>query len=191
VAVVASYLAAGQETWKQTEIARQPISIIVHPDNPVKNLTLDDLGNIYSGRAADWRQVTGPTMPIMVLSREAGASIRQRVDAALIGADGKLTPNAILLPSDEAMLATVSRRPEAIGYITGSSNSGSVRTLTVEGEHPSALARGRAYPFWQPIILMTDPHPSPGTTALLAYVKGRQGQRIVSSWGLGQGGSSP
>lgn len=191
LATVAAPLAADHSGWSQMELARQPISIIVHPDNAIRNLTLDDLGNIYTGRVTDWKDIGGPAMPIMVLSREAEASERQRLDAALIGPDSKLTPNALLLPSDEAMIVTVARRPEAIGYILGAATVGSIKTVAVEGEQPASLARGRYYPLWRPIILISPAQASANVSALLAYVKGRQGQRVIVSWGYGQGGSLP
>ena len=118
--------------WLQAEIARQPIGVILHPDNPVKNLTLDDLGNIYTGRVTDWKTVGGPGMPIMVLAREPAATLRQRMDTILIWSDSRLTPNALILPSDEAMIATVSRRPEAIGYIIGAGPNNSIKTVSVQ-----------------------------------------------------------
>jgi ABC-type phosphate transport system substrate-binding protein len=112
------------------------------------------------------------------------------MDEILLGEGGKLTPHALLLPSDEAMIVTVARRPEAIGYMVGSGVFSSVKTITVEGEQPSGLARGRAYPLWQSISLITSASPSPAVAALLSYARGRQGQRIVSAWGYGQGGDS-
>ena len=191
VAVTTIRPADADPSWGQVELARQPISMIVHPENTVRNLTLDELSNILAGRTIDWRQVGGPAMPIMVLGREPGAALRQRVDAILLGPGSKLTPNALLLPSDEAMVATVARRPEAIGYITGAGGVSSVSSVTVEGEHASALARGRAYPLWQSIILLSPAQPAAQMSAFLSFVKSRQGQRIVASWGYGQGGSAP
>lgn len=191
LAVTATPLDGERSGWLQTEIARQPIGIIVHPDNPIKNLTLDDLGNIYTGRVSEWKDVGGPAMPIMTLGREAAATVRQRIDAALIGADSRLTPNALLLPTDEAMIVTVARRPEAIGYIVGAAPNNSVKTVSIGGEQPAGLARGRYYPLWHPIILVSPAQPTPNLAAFLAYVRGRQGQRIIASWGYGTGGNLP
>ncbi len=191
IAVVTQHPDSNTAALRYTEIARQPILVIVHPDNAIKSLSYDDLAAIYSGRSTDWSQAGGPAMPIMVLSREPAAPLRQRLDSTLLGADVKLTPNALLLPSDEAIVVTVARRPEAIGYITGSGNPSGVKTLAIEGEHPLALVRGRAYPLWQSILLVTPARASAYTTAFLAYVKSRQGQRVVASWGYGQGVSDP
>lgn len=130
-------------------------------------------------------------MPMMVLSRDAGATVRQRIDAALIGADSRLTPNALILPNDDAVVVTVARRPEAIGYIIGGAPNSSVKTVSVGGEQPSGLARGRYYPLWHPIILVSPAQPTPNQAAFLAYIRGRQGQRIIASWGYGAGGNLP
>ena len=178
-------------SWTETEIARQPIAVIVHPDNPIKNLSLDDLGGIEAGRITSWAQVGGPEMPILVLSREPGSTARAHVDMATIGAQSqltsKLTGNAVLLPSDEAMIASVQRRPEAIGYVTGTDAPQGTKIVSIEGIQPSAAARGRPYPLWQPIFLVSPVAPSHSMAALVSYIKGNQGQRLVELWGYGQG----
>ncbi len=173
--------------WTETEIARQPISVIVHPDNPIKSLSLDDLGAIYTGRTTSWAQLGGPAQPIMVLSREPGSSARAHVDLATIGVDSKLTGNALLLPSDEAMVASVQRRAEAIGYVTGAVAPEGTKIISIDGMAPSAAASGRPYPLWQPIYLVTPYAPSHSLAALVSYIRGNLGQRLVEQWGYGQG----
>jgi len=172
------------------EIARQPLSVIVNHDNTLKALTLDALGAIYAGRATDWQQVGGPAAPIMVLSREPGAAMRLRFDQITLGSGPRLTPNALILPSDEAVVATVARRPESIGYISGAASLTSVRTLTIDGESPAGIVRGRAYPLWQSIHVVTSASPSAGVQSFVGYVKTKAGQRIIASLGYGQGGAS-
>jgi phosphate transport system substrate-binding protein len=177
--------------WTETEIARQPISIIVHPDNPVKNLSLDDFGAICTGRITSWAEVGGPAMPIMVLSREPDSTARAHVDMATIGVDSKLTANALLMPSDEAMIATVQRRPEAIGYVTGTVVPDGTKVVSIGGIQPGAAASGRPYPLWQPIYLISPATPSHSAAALVSYIRGNQGQRLVEQWGYGQGEHGP
>ena len=128
-------------------------------------------------------------MPILVLTREPDAPIRTRWDSIVLGVGSRLTPNALLLPSDEAMIASVSRRPEAIGYISGSGNLTSVRTLTINGESPAGIVRGRAYPLWQPVSVASSTPPPPIVASFITYVRSKQGQRIIASLGYGQGGA--
>ena len=174
----------------QTEIARQPISVIVHPSNSVKNLSLAELRGIYTGQITKWSQVGGADEPIMVLSREASASTRQRMDAALIASDVKLTPNALLLPSDDAMSATVTRRPEASVMSPAPRVPAGVKVVQVEGELPSAAVRGRPYLLWQPIYLVTANPPSTHAGAFVDFARGEQGRRIITAWGMGAGSGS-
>lgn len=187
IGIVSSVPQGDRRALTYTEVARQPIAVLVHQDNPVRNLTLDQLGDIYTGRATEWTSLGGGAMPLMVLSREPGAPLRATLDAALIGPDTRMTPNALLLPSDEAVAATVSRRPEAIGYVAGGQAPAGARILTINGQHPSDLARGKYYPFWLSIVLATERQPSPTVADFIAYVNGRQGQRIISQWGCGAG----
>jgi phosphate transport system substrate-binding protein len=178
-------------SWQQTEIARQPIAVIVNSEQRLPGLSLDDLAGIYSGRISDWSQLGSTAMPIMVLSREPTAPARGRLEAALFGPDDRLTPNALLLPSDDAMIATVTRRPEAIGFVAGAAGAAGVRLLAINGEQPAAAARGRPYPLWQPIILMTRGPLSSDMAAFVSYVKSKQGQHAIMLWGYGQGMNSP
>ena len=174
----------------QREIARQPISVIVHPSNSVKSLSLAELRDIFTGHISNWSQVGGANEPIMVLSREASASTRQRMDSALIAPDVRLTPNAILLPSDEAMSATVSRRPEAIGYVAGVTVPAGVKVVQIDGELPSGAVRGRPYLLWQPIYLVTAQPPSDLAAAFVDLPRGERGRRILTAWGMGPGSDS-
>lgn len=173
------------------ELARQPISVIVHHENTLKALTLDALSSLYAGRATDWRQVGGAAAPVMILAREPGAPMRRRWDQIVLGSGSRLTPNALILPSDEAMIATVARRPEAIGYVSGAVSLTSVRTLTIEGETPSGIARGRAYPLWQSVSLIYRAPTQPAVQSFISYLRSKAGQRIVASLGYGQGGDVP
>jgi phosphate transport system substrate-binding protein len=188
IAIVNASPAGNGQALPATEIARLPIAIIVQADNPVRNLTLDALGDILTGRATDWKALGGQAMPVMALSREQSSPVRARVDAALIASDSRLTPNALILPSDEAMAATVARRPESIGYVTGVQTISGAKIVTVDGQQAGDLARGRYYPLWLPVIVVSQAQPGSTVAAFLAYVNGRQGQRIIAQWGCGPGG---
>lgn len=190
VAVVNSNAPGKPTGLEQTELARQPISFIVHATNRVRNLSTEQLSDLYTGRTPTWDQVGGEAMPVMVLTREQSA-MRSRIESSLLAPGWRVSPNALVLPSDEAMIATVSRRPEAIGFIAGALHIEGIRLLSINGEQPAAVARGRAYPFWQSIVMITRAPMSPELADLVRYVRSRQGQRLVISWGYGQGSSAP
>lgn len=178
---------APAEGVSQAEAARFPIALIVHPQNTLKSISLSQLRELYSGGASEWDQIGGPVVPVMVLSREPGAAARERFDTVGLGAS-RLSPSALMLPSDEAMALTVSRRPEAIGYILGMAAPPGTRLVSVDGKSAASLAHGSDYPLWQPVIMAT-PAGAPALVAGLAgFVLGNQGQRIITTSGYGKGG---
>ncbi len=102
-------------------IARDAIAVIVHPDNPVSELTLQQISDIYSGKINNWKEVGGEDRPIVRLSRETNSGthvyfletvlrLGKKDDKTLFSMD------TLLLPSSEGIIAEVRDNPNAIGY---------------------------------------------------------------------------
>ena len=102
-------------------IARDAIAVIVHPDNPVSELTLQQISDIYSGKIQNWNEVGGDDRPIVRLSRETNSGthvyfletvlrLGKKDDKTLFSMD------TLLLPSSEGIIAEVRDNPNAIGY---------------------------------------------------------------------------
>ncbi len=102
-------------------IARDAIAVIVNPNNPVQNLTLEQISLIYKGVINNWQDVGGEDRPIVRLSRETNSGthvyfleqvirLGNSKDKEIFSAD------TLLLPSSEGIIAEVSDNPNAIGY---------------------------------------------------------------------------
>jgi len=102
-------------------IARDAIAVIVNPENPVSELTLQQISDIYSGRIKNWSEVGGDDRPIVRLSRETNSGthvyfletvlrLGKKEDKTLFSMD------TLLLPSSEGIIAEVRDNPNAIGY---------------------------------------------------------------------------
>ena len=102
-------------------IARDAIAVIVHPDNPVSELTLQQISDIYSGKFNNWQEVGGEDRPIVCLSRETNSGthvyfletvlrLGEKNDKTLFSTD------TLLLPSSEGIINEVRQNPNAIGY---------------------------------------------------------------------------
>jgi phosphate transport system substrate-binding protein len=102
-------------------IARDAIAVIVNPENPVSELTLQQISDIYSGRIKNWSEVGGDDRPIVRLSRETNSGthvyfletvlrLGKKDDKTLFSMD------TLLLPSSEGIIAEVRDNPNAIGY---------------------------------------------------------------------------
>jgi len=101
-------------------VAQDAIAVVVHPDNPVDQLTLQQVSDIYTGRITNWLQVGGEDRPIVLLSRESnsGTYVYFLENVVRLGkeSDLLLSPDTLLMPSSEGIGAEVRQNRNAIGY---------------------------------------------------------------------------
>lgn len=102
-------------------IARDAIAVIVNPENPVNELTLQQISDIYSGKTTNWSEVGGDDRPIVKLSRETNSGTHvyflETVLRLGIKEDKTLfSTDTLLLPSSEGIISEVRDNPNAIGY---------------------------------------------------------------------------
>lgn len=102
-------------------IARDAIAVIVNPENPVSELTLQQISDIYSGEISNWKEVGGDDRPIVRLSREtnSGTHVYFLETVLRLGdkkSDTLFSMNTLLLPSSEGIIVEVRQNPNAIGY---------------------------------------------------------------------------
>jgi phosphate transport system substrate-binding protein len=102
-------------------VARDAIAVIVNPNNPVHELTLEQISQIYKGEYNNWRQVGGENRPIVRLSRETNSGTHVYFLESVIRLGNSndksiFSQDTLLLPSSEGIIAEVSSNPNAIGY---------------------------------------------------------------------------
>ncbi len=102
-------------------IARDAIAVIVNPENPVSQLTLQQISDMYSGKIGNWEQVGGDDRPIVRLSREtnSGTHVYFLETVLRLGEKDNKTlfsRDTLLLPSSEGIIAEVRQNPNTIGY---------------------------------------------------------------------------
>jgi len=106
---------------KEFVVARDAIAVIVNPENPISQLTLQQVSDIYSGKFNNWKELGGDNRPIVRLSREtnSGTHVYFLQNVIRLGdANNKtlFTMNTLLLPSSEGIVAELRDNPNAIGY---------------------------------------------------------------------------
>ncbi|HLZ47745.1 MAG TPA: substrate-binding domain-containing protein [Candidatus Limnocylindria bacterium] len=160
--------------------------LIVHPSNPVANLSGTQLRGIFSGAIKDWSEVGGNAGPILVILRSESSPTRTTLDPLLRTASSPYRADAILTPDASAMLSAVSASPRAIGMVSALHLLGLTsgpRAIGVDGVMPTRPNTvGGAYPYRRPISLVLPLNTyliRPGAKAFLEFVHGEEGLRIL------------
>lgn len=150
-------------------VARDAIAVIVHPSNPVDNMTLQQVSDIYSGKIENWREVGGEDRPIVTLSRETNSGTHIYFLEAVVRLgeednDTLFSPETLLLPSSEGITAEVRDNPNAIGYDGLGYVTDDVKTVDL-GHDPDG-------PFWQPSVETVNTGDYPISRDLYMYTAG-------------------
>ncbi|MCC7209726.1 MAG: substrate-binding domain-containing protein [Anaerolineae bacterium] len=164
----------------QAPVGVQGIAVIVHPNNPVNNLSARQFRAILQGQTSDWADVGGSPGPITVVAQDGASSDMALVQALVLG-DRRIVRNALLAPTGQAVVDLVSAQPEAIGFVATGYLSDAVRVLSIEGvlPDPAALTDGR-YPIRAPIAFVgRHPPADDAYRAFFTWVQSPEGQTIV------------
>ena len=116
---------------EETVLAYDGIAIVVSPDNSVKELTLEQIADIYTGKVTNWKEVGGNDAPIVVIGREAGSGTRDGFETIVDVKDE--CQYAQELTATGAVTAAVAANANAIGYASLSAVDESVRAVDVNG----------------------------------------------------------
>ncbi len=166
-------------------LAYDPLALIVHPTNPISNVTLSQLSDLFQGRTFDWTSFGG-TGEVMLVSREGEAYSRQLFEERVMQ-NRAVTRNAILKSSAKDVLDFVARTPGAIGYVPLSQVDARVKAISVEGVAPTveAAANGK-YVLTSPLYLIAQSEPSGDLREFAAWLLGNEGQTLLAQSGLGR-----
>ncbi|MGH2606528.1 MAG: phosphate ABC transporter substrate-binding protein [Anaerolineales bacterium] len=177
-------------------VARDAIAVIVHPSNPVDELTLGQISAIYSGEIRNWSEVGGEDRPIVRLSRETNSGTHVYfLETVLRGGDPEnetlFSPDTLLLPSSEGIIAEVRQNPNTIGYDGLGYVTPDVKVIAVtaaEGEPAvlpsSATVASEQYPVARDLYMYTPGAPEGLVADYLAWILGQEGQRLVDELGF-------
>ena len=139
---------------KETILAYDGIAIIVHPDNPVSDLTIEQIAQLYTGEITNWKDVGGNDAEVVLIGREAASGTRDGFES-ITGTKEKCQYRQELTSTGDVITA-VSQNPDAIGYASLASIKDSVKALNVDGVTPSeATVKDGSYKVQRPFVLVT------------------------------------
>jgi phosphate transport system substrate-binding protein len=177
-------------------IARDAIAVIVNPTNPVHQLTMQQISDIYSGKIDNWSQVGGEDRPIVRLSREVNSGTHVYFLETVVRMGKKdnktfFSTDTLLLPSSEGIIAEVRQNPNAIGYDGLGYVPKDLKTIAIapqEGQPyilPSiATVNDKTYPIARDLYMYTNGQPTGKLKDYLDWILSPEAQQIVADQGF-------
>jgi phosphate transport system substrate-binding protein len=177
-------------------IARDAIAVIVNPENPVSQLTLKQISDIYSGKISNWSEVGGEDRPIVRLSRETNSGTHVYFLETVIrlgNSEDKtlFSMDTLLLPSSEGIVAEVRQNPNAIGYDGLGYVPKDLKMIAIAKEEGGAYVlpsiptvNDKTYPIARDLYMYTDGEPTGVIKEYLDWILGSEAQQIVADLGF-------
>lgn len=166
------------------KIAIDAIVPVVHPSNPVKNLSIEQLSLIYQGKIRNWKEVGGKDMQIVLISRDTSSGTYEIWEQKVMHKE-KVTPRAQLQASNGAIVQAVSKNRYAIGYIGIGYLNKSLKGLNVNGiAGTPANALSGTYPIARPLYMFTDGEAQGPAGDFIGFLLSPAGQSIVKKEGF-------
>ena len=138
----------------ETKLALDGIAVVVNPENPVEDLTLEQIAQIYTGEITNWSEVGGNDAEIVVIGREAGSGTRDGFESITGTAEACKYRQELTSTGD--VIATVASNPDAIGYASLAALKDTVKALSVSGVTPTEeTVKDGSYVIQRPFVLVT------------------------------------
>ena len=160
------------------------VGLAVHPDNPVRDLTSEQVQAVFAGEIASWKDLGGPDRAINLYTRDEASGTRKVFWKKALD-KGSIAVKANVVPSNGAMKVAISRDKAAIGYLSIGHMDDSIARVAIDGVLPTQEnAVEGSYTVLRKLYMNTKGDPSPLAQAFIDYVQGPEGGEIVSESGF-------
>lgn len=173
-----------KESLTETTVAIDGIAMIVNPQNPIADLTIEQISSIYKGEISNWKEIGGADLPIVLIGREAASGTRDGFESITKTED--LCKYTQELTSTGDVIQTVSTNPNAIGYASLASVKDTVKVLNVEGITPTTESiQNGTYKIQRDFIFVTktDKQLSSEAQAFFDYATSTNADEIIEKAG--------
>lgn len=171
---------------KEVTIAVDGIGVVVNKNNPVKNLTLEQIKDIFTGKITNWSEVGGEDKEIVVVSREEGSGTRTAFQEILNYSTEDTVKNAIVNNSTGATKVMVEENDNAIGYMSIGYIDDSIASVNVDGVEATAdNVKSGEYKIQRPFLLVyKEGALSEEGQEFIDFILSDKGQAIVAEGNL-------
>ncbi|MEN6329643.1 MAG: phosphate ABC transporter substrate-binding protein [Methanobacteriaceae archaeon] len=165
---------------KEYVLGKEGIVVAVNLENPVDDLSKDELRSIFTGNISNWKELGGPDAPINVVVREDGSGTRKAFEDLVMKKTDKIKSDAIVQTSTESIKLVVEQDPNAIGYISLAHMSSTVKAVKLDGVYPSleTIIDG-SYELQRPFLFLTRGEPKGAVKEFIDWCLSPEGQKIV------------
>ena len=188
-AEIANCLKAFGARPTEYKVALDGLSVYVSPENQVKELTVAQVGDIFTGHIKNWKEVGGVDAPITVYSRENSSGTYEFFkEHVLKGKD--FAASAQTMPGTAAIVQAVTKDKNGIGY-GGAAYGGSCKLLGIKKTDTAPAISpteenvvSGAYPIWRHLYVYVNPALDKGQiAAYLSWIRSDEGQKYVKDIG--------
>jgi len=157
---------------------------VVHPSNPIKNITVDQLKALYKGEIRNWKEIGGADKPVVIISRDTSSGTYEVWEEKIMKKE-RVFPGALLQASNGAIVQAVSKNPNAVGYIGLGYMDNSVKMLSVNGITGSKeTTLNKSFPVSRPLYMYTPVKPAGDIKKFMDFVVSDKGQKLVEEEGF-------
>jgi phosphate transport system substrate-binding protein len=165
-------------------VANDAIAIVVNPQNSVSALSIEQVKAIYSGSIKNWKDLGGPALPIVIISRDVSSGTYEVFSEIVMGGNPPVD-SALMLASNNAVATTVKDTPGAIGYVGIGFLSDNVKGVKIDGVMPSKQTiLNKTYPVARTLHMYTNGRPRGLIKEYLDFILSPEGQRLVEENGF-------
>lgn len=179
---------AAKQDIIETTVAYDALAVVVHPSNPVNQLTRKQLEDIFRGKITNWKQVGGEDRKIVVYSRETSSGTYEFFKESVLKNKNYMS-SSLSMPATGAIIQSVSQTKGAIGYVGLAYVSPKIKTLSVsyDGIHyaePNVEnATNKSYPIVRPLYYYYNAKNKEVVTPLINFILSAEGQDIIKKSG--------
>lgn len=168
---------------KEVEIGKDGITIVVHPSNIVPGMTKDQLRDIYTGKIKNWKEVGGPDLEIVVVSRDTSSGTFEEFNNKILNKE-KMVDSALMQASNAAVRSAVAGAEGAIGYLGLGFVDSSVKPIKLDAiEASEETVRSLKYPLSRSLYLYLREDAAKPILGFVDFILSPEGQKLVKEEG--------
>jgi phosphate transport system substrate-binding protein len=177
-------LKPSEQELKTILIALDGIAVIVHRNSPVRDLTVEQIRDIFSRRITEWNQLGVAGKEIIPVTREEGSGTRASFEEMIMGEE-VISDACLVQDSNGAVREIIATTPQGVGYVSVGLVDEREKAIAINGVEPNLenLITGE-YHFSRPFLLLLREEPTGNVKKFIEYVLSDEGQEILGTGGL-------